>query len=208
MTGDGQAPHRIPVAQIARRGGHRFEIVPDAGARAALAARLDLIDLRKLRLEGAITPDDARGWRLDAMLGATVVQPCGVTLAPVTTRIDETVTRRYVPGATPPEALPGDELEMPEDDSTEPLGAVIDLDAVLAEALALALPPWPRSEGATLGAVAAGPDGTLPEDGAEANTGEAAAPSRPFGGLAGLRDRLAETGDGTDSEKGTDDDRA
>ncbi|MET4103090.1 uncharacterized metal-binding protein YceD (DUF177 family) [Roseovarius sp. MBR-78] len=197
MTGDGHAPHRLPVAQLARRGGHRFEIVPDKGARAALAARLDLIELRKLRFEGEITPDDGRGWRLDATLGATVVQPCGVTLAPVATRIDEAVTRRYAPDATPPQALPGDEIEMPEDDSIEPLGAVIDLDTVLAEALALALPPWPRSEGATLGAMAAGPVGATPED--------AAAPRRPFAGLAGLRDRLSGEGD-EDDEKGTDDD--
>ncbi|MDZ7710467.1 MAG: DUF177 domain-containing protein [Roseovarius sp.] len=192
MTGETGSTHRIPVSRLARRGGHRFEIVPDTPARAALAARLDLRDLRKLRLAGEITADDdaTNGWRLDATLGATVVQPCGVTLAPVTTRIDETVTRRYSPDATPPEALPGDEMEMPEDVTIEPLGAVIDLDAVIAEALALALPPWPRSEGATLDAMAAAPADARPDD---------AAP-RPFAGLKGLRDRLAgdDQGEGND----------
>ena len=192
MTGEIGSPHRIPVSRLARRGGHRFEIVPDAEARAALAVRLDLIHLRKLRLEGKIAPDERDGWRLDATLGATVVQPCGVTLAPVTTRIDEGVTRRYAPDATPPEARPEGEIEMPEDDTIEPLGAVIDLDTVLAEALALALPPWPRSDDAALGTVSAAPDGARADEGT--------APRRPFAGLEGLRDRLADDDDGAGND--------
>ncbi|WP_104020455.1 YceD family protein [Roseovarius nitratireducens] len=192
MSADTGSTHRIPVPRLARHGGHRFEIVPDAAARATLAARLDLLDLRKLSLRGEITPDGPRDWLLSATLGATVVQPCGVTLAPVTTRIDETVTRRYTPDATPPEAAPVDEIEMPEDDTIEPLGAVIDLDAVLAEALALALPPWPRSDAAELGTLSAAPDGAENDDDD--------APRRPFAGLAGLRDRLA----GNDDDEGND----
>lgn len=183
MPAEAESSNRIPVPRLARRGGHRFEILPGASTRAALAARLDLLDLRKLGLRGEITPDGPRDWRLDATLGATVVQPCGVTLEPVTTRIDEPVTRRFSPDATPPEALPADEIEMPEDDTLEPLGEVIDLDAVLAEALALALPPWPRVEGAALDTVAAAPDGAEPD--------EDVARRRPFAGLGGLRDRLA-----------------
>ncbi|MFB9150448.1 YceD family protein [Roseovarius ramblicola] len=183
--------HRIPVPHLARHGGHGFDIVPDAAARKALAAHLDLLDLRKLSLRGEIAPDGPRGWRLDATLGATVVQPCGVTLAPVTTRIDEAVTRRYAPDVPAPGDLPGDEMEMPGDDTLEPLGAVIDLDAVLAEALALALPPWPRAEGAALDTDTATPDGAAP-------SGDA--PRRPFAGLGALRDRLA----GEDDDGGSD----
>ena len=106
MSAETGSAHRIPVPRLARRGGHAFEIAPAADARAALAARLGLLDLRKLSLRGEIAPDGPRGWRLDAALGATVVQRCGVTLAPVTTRIDETVTRRYAPDV----AAPGDLL--------------------------------------------------------------------------------------------------
>lgn len=192
MTGETGTTHRIPVSRLARRGGHRFEIVPDAEARAALAARLDLMHLRKLRLKGEITPDTNNGWRLDATLGATVVQPCGVTLAPATTRIDEAVTRRYSPEATPADALPEGEMEMPEDDTIEPLGAVVDLDAVMAEALALALPPWPRSADATLNASSAAPGDARPDE---------AAP-RPFAGLEGLRERLAREDDEPGSDGG------
>jgi uncharacterized metal-binding protein YceD (DUF177 family) len=187
MSAETGSSHRVPVPRLARRGGHSFDIVPDAGARAALAARLDLLDLRKLSLRGEIAPDGPRGWRLDATLGATVVQPCGVTLAPVTTRIDERVTRRYAPDVTPPAQAEADEMEMPEDDTLEPLGEVIDLDAVLEEALALALPPWPRAEGAALDTARAAPDSAAPDD--EDGT------RKPFAGLGALRDRLAR-GDG------------
>lgn len=176
---------RIPVARLARRGGLTFEIVPDAAARAALAGDLALLDLRKLRLNGAITADGSRGWRLDATLGATVVQSCAVTLEPVTTRIDEDVTRRYSPDATEPEVRPGDEIEMPEDDTLEPLGDVIDLDAVLTEALTLALPIAPRDESAGIGVMEAAPkDAAPPEDD----------PPGPFDALTDLRARLARNG--------------
>jgi uncharacterized metal-binding protein YceD (DUF177 family) len=171
------------------REGTEFEIVPDAGARAALAETLGLRDLRKLRLAGHIRAEGARDWLLSATLGATVVQPCVVTLEPVTTRIDEAVTRRYSPRAEPPEPTPGEEVEMPEDDTLEPLPEVLDLNALLAEALALALPDWPRSAGAELGSLRAAPEGVAPladED------------LRPFAGLAGLRDKLAGRDEGED----------
>jgi uncharacterized metal-binding protein YceD (DUF177 family) len=178
---------RIPVARLARRGGLDVELVPDAAARAALAAELALLDLPKLRLSGRITPDGDSGWRLDATLGATVVQSCGVTLQPVTTRIDEAVTRRYARDTGEPEPRAGEEIEMPEDDTLEPLAEVIDLDAVLTEALALALPIAPRRADAGPARAAAAPDDAAPDDGD---------PPGPFDALSGLRDRLARGGPG------------
>lgn len=156
-----------------------FEIVPDAPARRVLSEVLGLLDLRKLRLSGQIAAEGAHDWLLTATLGATVVQPCVVTLDPVTTRIDEPVTRRYSPDADTP--APGEEVEMPEDDTLEPLPEVLDLHALLAEALALALPQFPRGDGAELGAVGAAPEGVTPI--ADEDT-------RPFAGLAALRDKL------------------
>jgi hypothetical protein len=44
--------------------------------------------VRKLRFIGTLEPEGAQDWRLTADLGATVVQPCVVTLAPVTTRLE------------------------------------------------------------------------------------------------------------------------
>jgi uncharacterized metal-binding protein YceD (DUF177 family) len=66
----------------------------------------------------------------------------------VPARIDETVRRRYLADYAEPE---GEEVEVPEDDSAEPMPEAIDLAEVLREALALALPPWPRAPGAELG---------------------------------------------------------
>ena len=60
----------------------------------------------------------------------------------------EEITRRYLAEMEMPKA---EEVEMPEDDTVEPLPETLDLGVVIAEALALALPPFPRAEGATLG---------------------------------------------------------
>ena len=103
---------------------------PDAAGRAAVAAHLGIPALRKLRLEGRLAPEGRRDWRLDAILGATVVQDCVVTLDPVTTRIDEPVVRRYLAALEPP---PPGESEMPEDDEAEPLPAALEAAAAEGE---------------------------------------------------------------------------
>ncbi len=133
------------------RTARRFEIVPDPATRAALAEELGLSALRKLRLAGELRPAGSRDWELEATLGATVVQPCGITLEPVTTRIDEPVRRRYRAdlGSDAPPA----EQEMPEETEEEPLPTVLDLDAVMAEVLSLAVPAFPRAPGVEAGAV-------------------------------------------------------
>ena len=140
--------------------------------------------MKKRRFSGRLVPDGKRDWRLEGTLGATVVQPCVVTLAPVSTRIDEEITRHYM--ADMPELPEGAEIEMPEDDTVEPLPETLDLGVVIAEALALALPPFPRAEGATLG------EAVFTEPGATPMTDEAA---RPFASLAGLRDKLGKGDD-------------
>ena len=175
---------RIPVPAIRRAGGFDADLLPDDTWRADLAQVLDLSALRKLRLSVAIAPTEG-GLMLTGHLGATVVQPCVVTLAPVTTRIEAPVSRTYLAEMPEPE---GEEVEMPEDDSLEPLGEVLDLGALLAEALALNLPLYPRSDGAELGAA------EFAEDGVEPLTDEDV---KPFAGLQNLKSKL---GGGTDPE--------
>lgn len=170
--------HPLRVAHLPARKPHRFDLAPDGPARAALAAELGLIRLPKLRLKGQIQTDGARDFVLTARLEAEIVQPCIITLAPVPSRVAEDVTRRYVKDWQPPEA---DEVEMPEDDSLEPLPEVIDLGDVLAEALSLALPLYPRAEGAELEAVDYAPPGADPITDADL---------KPFAGLAALKQRL------------------
>ncbi len=144
----------------------------------ALAVALDLTGLRKLRFEGQIAGHGATDWLLTGDLGATVTQPCAVTLAPVTTRIDVPVRRLYVRDF---EEIDAPEAEMPEDDEVEPLGAWIDPEAVMIEALSLAIPDFPRADGAELG------ETVLTEPGVDPLTDEAA---KPFAGLADLKSRL------------------
>ena len=156
----------------------RFCVAPPPERLEAIRADLGLLGLRKLRLEGDLRAAGNGDWRLGARLGATVTQTCVVTLAPVTTRIEEAVTRRFLRGwsaAADPEAQ--DETAL--DDTTDPLGDEIDLEEVARESLALAIPDYPRAEGAALDAVWTSADAQ--------GDGEAA---RPFAALAGLKARL------------------
>lgn len=174
----------ISVSALRRNRETRFALEPDAEARAEIADALGIVGLRKLRFAGDLVPQGKSGWRLSGDLGATVVQSCVVTLDPVSTRIDVAVLRRFVPEDEIDTPDPGSEMEMPEDDSLEPLTEVIDLRAVLTEALALALPPYPRKDGAALGEAVYADDGVTPL------TDQSA---KPFAGLAALKDKLADT---------------
>jgi uncharacterized metal-binding protein YceD (DUF177 family) len=183
------ATNSVPILTLGRdsRAAHTFEIAPDADARAALAARLGIDAVRKLRFAGTLTPEGKRDWRLSARLGATVVQPCVATLAPVTTRIDTDITRRYLADWQEPE---GDEAEMPEDDTTEALPDRLDLSAVMFEALALALPDYPRADNADPGDRQFAAPGVAPMTDDDA---------KPLAGLAALRDRMRDDDEGSDN---------
>lgn len=183
---DDQTGHALRISTLSQARAHQFSIVPDADGRDAISRELELSSLRKLRFEGEIRSAGKRDWVLKGTLGATVIQPCVQTLQPVTTRIDTDVSRRYVP-ETGMTFEPGSESEMPEDESIEELGAFIDPYAVMIEALALAVPDYPRAEDAPpLGEFVVTEPGKAPirdED------------TKPFAGLAGLRDKLGGSGD-------------
>ena len=166
------------VAELPQNSIKKFEIKPEPAQNDAMADELNLLGLRKLRFSGQIQASGKSDWRLSGTLGATVIQPCTVTLEPVTTRIDLPVERVYVKNLI---ELEEEEVEMPEDDSIEPLGSWIDPEAVMVEALILALPEYPRSEGAELG------EAIYTQEGTAAMTDEDA---KPFAGLASLKEQL------------------
>lgn len=174
-------PGEFRVTDLSSRRPTGFDMQPDAEARAAIAQQLGLSALKKLRFVGEIAPSGARGWTMTAKLGATVVQPCVVTLDPVTTRIDEPVERRYLPAEYLEDGEPGSETEMPEDTGTEALGSVISAHDVMVESLSLALPQYPRASDAELG------EAVFAEVGVEPLKDE---DTKPFAGLSALRDQL------------------
>lgn len=174
---------QLRLADLTTRRATAFELVPTTEERRAVADTLGITGIKKLRFAGQLAPTGRTDWALTADLGATVVQDCVVTLAPVTTRIDEAITRAYVADIPEPE---GAEVEMPEDDTVEPLPAAIDLAQVMIEALALALPLYPRAPDAELGQALAAPDGATPLTDDD---------TKPFAGLGALRDRLEKKDD-------------
>ncbi|MGB3407058.1 MAG: DUF177 domain-containing protein [Jannaschia sp.] len=175
-------PHPLRLADLPQRKATHVRLVPDAGQMEALADRLDVDQFRKIRFEGELSPGPGRDWTFTGHLGATVIQPCRVTTDPVTTRIEEDVTRRYTPDFDTPTE---EEVELTEDDAVEPLPEVIDMGDLLEEVLALSIPEFPRSDGAEDIDLTAAPPGVAPL------TDDAV---KPFAGLAALKARLE--GDG------------
>ena len=120
MSQHPQNTRAIRVADLSARRPVSFDLAPDAADMARITADLGLLGLRKLRLRGSLTAEGRADWLLRADLGATVIQPCVVTLDPVQTRIDEPVTRRFSPDAALETPEPGVEIEIPEDDTAWP----------------------------------------------------------------------------------------
>jgi len=173
-------PEFARVVEVARLRGlpeFAFEIEPTPAEAAALARLMGAQAVRKLRFAGRLAPAAGEAWRLEATLGATVVQTCVVTLEPVTTRIDAPVRRTFAPHGAPTDV----DVTLDEDDEIEPLGDRIDLGLVATEALALALPAYPRRDGARLEDAIAGGAASPPD-----------AEVEPFAALASLRAKMGE----------------
>lgn len=174
----------LRVAELAQNSATPFLLTPDSEANSALANTLQLIGLRKLRFAGAIIAHGTRDWLLTGQLGATVTQACTITLGPVTTRIDIPVRRLFLRDFRESETP---ETEMSEDDEVERLTEWIDLQQVMAEALSLALPEYPRVPDAEFGETVVTEPGATPLRDADL---------KPFAGLAALKSK---TGDEEDS---------
>lgn len=171
-------PSRFRTGGLSPRKPTHFSFAPDVTRRAEMAKALHLLGIKALTFNGTITPTGREEMTLAGTLIAAIDQACVVTLVPVPARITEDIRRRYVAGLPAPE---GDEAEMPEDDSVEPMPEVIDLEDIVAEALVLALPLYPRAPGAELGTAVFAPEGVIPVQDADL---------RPFAGLAGLAGKL------------------
>jgi uncharacterized metal-binding protein YceD (DUF177 family) len=152
-------------------GGLSITIIAERAERQALADRFGLLSLDRLEAKAQLTRDGATV-TADGRLLADVVQPSIASGEPVPAAIDEPFALRFVPEAM---LAAGDELELSEADlDTLPYdGKAIELGEAVAETLALALDPFPRSPDAEAALREAG---VVSED-------EAKAASSPFSRL-------------------------
>lgn len=118
-----------------------IDVQASEAERSALARRFELVELPALQAAVSVRPGMGGVWAVSGRLRAEVVQSCVVTLDPVPQSIDETFEVRFAAGA----AGSPDDPEAP-----EPLeGDTIDVGAIVADHLSLALDPFPRAPGAT-----------------------------------------------------------
>jgi len=157
------------------RDGETIAASADAEERESLARRFRVKALPRMEFEASISPD-FDGWRIE-----------GVALTDVSQSIEERFARRFHPGAPAPDLTDLDPEE--EEDPPEPLPAVLDPAEMAAEAVALAIDPYPRAPDARFEGRASRPDGAAPLEDRRRS---------PFADLAALRGRL----EGGDEEGG------
>lgn len=177
--------------------GRVVRIEADAREREALARRFDLLSVERLEGKARVRPLGSRRGivrvEVSGRLTAVVVQACVVSLQPVEQTVDEDILLRFSDEAGAGEGGVGGALDLDPladiaDEGPEPLiDGTIDLGEVLAEALGLALDPYPRAEGAVLERTSTEGD-AAPSASEDSGDGAADAPATPFAVLAALRD--------------------
>jgi len=137
--------HRIAIDSI--RDGHRIDITADEGERKAVGDRLSLLSLECLKAHVTLDRDGSRVKAI-GRIGASLEQSCIATGDPVAEHIDEAFELIFVP--EPGQATPDQEIELGEADCDVVFyeGGAIDLGTAIADTLALAMNPYPRSAGA------------------------------------------------------------
>lgn len=151
-------------------------IEAEEAERAALATRFGLIAIRSLAADLTLIRD-GDSVTVTGRVTADVDQPCIATGDPVRAQIDEPLLLRFLPEAMI--ATTGvDEIELaePDCDVVGYAGGTIDLGEAVAESMALALDPFPRSPDA---AATLREAGVIPED-----------EVRSISAFAGLKDKL------------------
>lgn len=164
--------HRLPLDQI--RDGDRIDLCASERDRASLAERLGLLSLDRLEAH-AVLARDGQKVRASGRLKAALEQACVATGEACPAHIDEPFELLFLPE---PRHGAEEEIELGEADLDTVFhdGSAIDLGSAVADTLALAIDPYPRSAGA---------DAALKEAGVM--TEEEAS---PFAALAALKEKL------------------
>ncbi|MDI1296058.1 MAG: DUF177 domain-containing protein, partial [bacterium] len=138
----------VRVDQVSKLAG-TVTIVADAAERAGLMRRFGLLALDRLEADYLLAEENgvlfARG-----RARATLAQPCVASGMPVPESIDTDFVLRFLAGE---EGLPdGEEMELDVEDcdTIGYSGNIIDMGEAVAETVALAMAPYPRSPDADI----------------------------------------------------------
>lgn len=136
---------RLVALAATANGPVNLDIQADGGECEALARRFGIVRVNSLRAQVRVAPVRGRGvLRVRGPLQARVTQTCVVTLEPFEDTVSEEIDLLFAPadaGETGREVVVGP----PDEDVPEPLeGDMLDAGEVVAQALALALDPYPR----------------------------------------------------------------
>jgi len=142
----------VIVAQIPEAGLHR-ELEADEAARTALAVLAEVREVLSAHASFDVVQQRDGKVHVEGRVRARIGQTCVVTLDPIESDIDEPIDQMFAP----PEQIP-ELADMVEDDPNseaetadppEPImGGQIDLGRLAADALLLAIDPYPRKPGA------------------------------------------------------------
>ena len=142
----------VIVAQIPEAGLHR-ELEADQATRTALAASAELREVLSAHASFDVAQKRDGKVHVEGRVRARIGQTCVVTLDPIESEIDEPIDQMFAPPEQIPELAdlveddPNSEAETA--DPPEPIvGGQIDLGRLAADALFLAIDPYPRKPGA------------------------------------------------------------
>ena len=129
-----------------------------------LIKRLDVLNIKKVSLVGSLSPLSIDEWSLKAVLKATVKQKCVISLKPVQTVVNDTISRTFSALALHNNYEADDDGTSPVifDDRLHQLNDAIDLAEIILEELTLILPLYPKIEGAELGCYSVTEPGVKP----------------------------------------------
>ena len=134
--------HRLRLDTISA--GQRLDLVADEAERKAVAERLRLASLDRLEAH-AVLERDGQQVRARGRVRAALEQSCIATGDPVAEHVDEPFDISFLPA--PVEGTPDEEIELGAEDCDVVFydGQAIDLGEAIADTLALAMQPYPRS---------------------------------------------------------------
>ena len=164
---------RLAVDRI--RDGDRIDLIADAGECSAIAKRLNLLSLDRLEAH-AVLSRDKQQVRARGRVKASLRQACVATGESIPEHVDEAFDLTFAPAPGGAEGEEEVELESGDLDTIFHDGAGIELGREIADTLALAVNPYPRSAEA---------DAALREAGvmSEEEAG-------PFAALAALKSKM------------------